>query len=133
MMKREKLPIEAFDYNLPDECIAYTPAKDRAESKLLVWDKEIIGEASYAQIAEFIPANSTLLFNNSKVIAARILFEKKESSENANKESTIEIFCLEPSINYSPVAMAMQATKKVEWICLVGGAKKWKEGLLEKK
>jgi S-adenosylmethionine:tRNA ribosyltransferase-isomerase len=133
MMKREKLPIEAFDYHLPNECIAYTPAKDRAESKLLVWKEKIIAETNYAQIADFIPANSTLLFNNSKVIAARIFFEKKDRTENASKESTIEIFCLEPSVNYSPVAMAMQATKKVEWICLVGGAKKWKEGLLEKK
>jgi len=136
MMKREKLPIEAFDYDLPDERIAYTPAKDRAESKLLVWDKELIAESNYAAIANFIPENSTLLFNNSKVIAARIFFEKNKINDSittSSKESQIEIFCLEPSINYSPVAMAMQATQKVEWVCLVGGAKKWKEGLLEKK
>jgi len=139
MMKREKLPIEAFDYNLPDDLIAYTPAKDRAESKLLVWDKEIIAESNYAQIANFIPENSTLLFNNSKVIAARIFFEKNKNNDSAasnktnDNETSIEIFCLEPSTAYSPVAMAMQTTKKVEWICLVGGAKKWKEGLLEKK
>ena len=139
MMKREKLPIEAFDYHLPNECIAYTPAKDRAESKLLVWKEKIMAETNYAQIADFIPANSTLLFNNSKVIAARIFFEKNKinnstsSIDSSSNESQIEIFCLEPSVNYSPVAMAMQATKKVEWICLVGGAKKWKEGLLEKK
>jgi len=139
MMKREKLPIEAFDYNLPDDRIAYTPAKDRAESKLLVWKDAIIAESNYAQIANFIPENSTLLFNNSKVIAARIFFEKNKinnstsSIDSNSKESQIEIFCLEPSINYSPVAMAMQASQKVEWICLVGGAKKWKEGLLEKK
>ena len=139
MMKREKLPIEAFDYYLPNECIAYTPAKDRAESKLLVWKEKIMAETNYAQIADFIPANSTLLFNNSKVIAARIFFEKNKinnstsSIDSSNNESQIEVFCLEPSVNYSPVAMAMQATKKVEWICLVGGAKKWKEGLLEKK
>jgi len=134
MMKREKLPIEAFDYNLPDDCIAYTPARDRAESKLLVWDDSIIAESNYAQIANFIPENSTLLFNNSKVIAARIFFEKNKinnstsSIDSSSKESQIEIFCLEPSVNYSPVAMAMQASQKVEWICLVGGAKKWKEG-----
>ena len=103
MIERPKLPIEAFDYHLPDERIAYTPAKDRAESKLLVWDKKIIAESTYAHIADFIPEKSTLLFKNSKVIAA-----------------------------YSPVALAMQATEKVSWICLVGGAKKWKEGLLEK-
>ncbi len=149
MIERPSLPIQAFDYDLPDHCIAYTPAIHRSDSKLLVWDKEIIAESTYAHIADFIPEKSTLLFNNSKVIAARILFEKnnktetpfantsdlKESNSNSankNDNSIIEIFCLEPSIRYSPVAIAMQATKKVEWICLVGGAKKWKEGGLEK-
>jgi S-adenosylmethionine:tRNA ribosyltransferase-isomerase len=135
MIERPKLPIEAFDYHLPDERIAYTPAKDRAESKLLVWDKKIIAESTYAHIADFIPEKSTLLFNNSKVIAARIFFEKNKSTISTtadSKENPIEIFCLEPSAAYSPVALAMQATEKVSWICLVGGAKKWKEGLLEK-
>jgi len=135
MIERPKLPIEAFDYHLPDERIAYTPAKDRAESKLLVWDKKIIAESTYAHIADFIPEKSTLLFNNSKVIAARIFFEKNKSTiltTADSKENPIEIFCLEPSAAYSPVALAMQATEKVSWICLVGGAKKWKEGLLEK-
>lgn len=110
-------------------------AKDRAESKLLVWDKKIIAESTYAHIADFIPEKSTLLFNNSKVIAARIFFEKNKSTISTtadSKENPIEIFCLEPSAAYSPVALAMQATEKVSWICLVGGAKKWKEGLLEK-
>ncbi len=149
MTERPKLPIQAFDYDLPDHCIAYTPANNRADSKLLVWKEHIIAESTYAQIADFIPEKSTLLFNNSKVIAARILFEKNNKSEtvlsntnnlkelnlnsaNKNENSVIEIFCLEPSIRYSPVALAMQATQKVEWICLVGGAKKWKEGCLEK-
>lgn len=149
MTERPKLPIQAFDYDLPDHCIAYTPAINRADSKLLVWKKEIIAESTYAQIADFIAEKSTLLFNNSKVIAARILFEKNSKTETAlsnttdinesnlissskNENSVIEIFCLEPSIRYSPVALAMQSTQKVEWICLVGGAKKWKEGWLEK-
>jgi len=149
MTERPKLSIQAFDYDLPDHCIAYTPAINRADSKLLVWKKEIIAESTYAQIADFIAEKSTLLFNNSKVIAARILFEKNSKTETAlsnttdinesnlissskNENSVIEIFCLEPSIRYSPVALAMQSTQKVEWICLVGGAKKWKEGWLEK-
>lgn len=138
MTDRPNLPIQAFDYDLPDHCIAYTPANNRAASKLLVWDQSIIAESNYEQIAHFIPENSTLLFNNSKVIAARILFEKNNSIDSALsvatqiKETTIEIFCLEPNINFSPVSIAMQAMHKVEWICLVGGAKKWKQGLLEK-
>ena len=120
-----KLPIEDFDYHLPDQSIAYTPAGNRSESKLLVWNKEIIAESTYNHIAGFIPEKAALYFNNSKVIAARIHFQK------AN-DTTIEIFCLEPSNNYQPISMAMQATQKVEWICLVGGAKKWKEDYLEK-
>jgi S-adenosylmethionine:tRNA ribosyltransferase-isomerase len=120
-----KLPIEDFDYHLPDQSIAYTPASNRSDSKLLVWDKQIIAESTYNHIASFIPEKAALYFNNSKVIAARIHFQKANNS-------TIEIFCLEPSAAYQPISMAMQATQKVEWICLVGGAKKWKEDFLEK-
>jgi S-adenosylmethionine:tRNA ribosyltransferase-isomerase len=120
-----KLPIEDFDYHLPDQSIAYTPAGNRSDSKLLVWNKEIIAESTYNHIASFMPEKAALYFNNSKVIAARIHFLKANNS-------TIEIFCLEPSNNYQPISMAMQATQKVEWICLVGGAKKWKEDYLEK-
>ena len=119
------LPIQDFDYDLPDQSIAYTPAANRSDSKLLVWDKEIIAESTYNHIAKFIPEKAALYFNNSKVIAARIHFQKANNS-------TIEIFCLEPSNNYQPISVAMQATQKVEWICLVGGAKKWKEDYLEK-
>ena len=119
------LPIQDFDYDLPDQSIAYTPAANRSDSKLLVWDKEIIAESTYNHIAKFIPEKAALYFNNSKVISER---KKKKKANN----STIEIFCLEPSNNYQPISVAMQATQKVEWICLVGGAKKWKEDFLEK-
>jgi S-adenosylmethionine:tRNA ribosyltransferase-isomerase len=97
----------------------------------LVWDKTIIGESKYANIASFLPPNATLIFNNSKVIAARILFEKI-NDQAENKKSLIEIFCLEPTEKYTPVLLAMQATNKVEWVCLIGGAKKWKEDVLLK-
>jgi S-adenosylmethionine:tRNA ribosyltransferase-isomerase len=119
------LPIQDFDYDLPDQSIAYTPASHRSDSKLLVWDKKIIAESTYNHIANFIPEKVALFFNNSKVIAARIHFQKANNS-------TIEIFCLEPSTAYQPISIAMLATRKVEWICLVGGAKKWKEDFLEK-
>ena len=119
------LPLQDFDYDLPDQSIAYTPAANRSDSKLLVWNKEIIAESTYNHIAKFIPEKAALFFNNSKVIAARIHFHKANNS-------TIEIFCLEPSASYQPISIAMQATQKVEWICLVGGAKKWKEDFLEK-
>ena len=120
------LPIDDFDYELPNESIAYTPAPHRSDSKLLVWDKQIIAESTYHNIAQFISEKSAVFFNNSKVIAARIHFQKANNSN-------IEIFCLEPSASFQPMSKAMQATQKVEWICLVGGAKKWKEDILEKK
>jgi S-adenosylmethionine:tRNA ribosyltransferase-isomerase len=131
-----------FDYDLPDERIAYTPAGNRSDSKLLVWDQSIIAEAQYKDIAAFIPNGHSLFFNNSKVIAARILFEKSNgldaekmkdpNSATNNRQNKIEIFCLEPTAAYTPVQLAMQATNKVTWKCLVGGAKKWKTEFLQK-
>lgn len=132
--------MDAFDYELPDERIAYTPAGNRSDSKLLVWDQSIIAETQYKDIAGFIPSNHCLFFNNSKVIAARILFDKHSSQADSlipneqtnSRQNKIEIFCLEPTAAYTPVQLAMQATNKVQWKCLVGGAKKWKVPFLEK-
>ena len=140
-----------FDYDLPDERIAYTPAGNRSNSKLLVWDQAIIAEAQYKDIANYIPTGHSLFFNNSKVIAARILFDKSNNlidlehmhsidaekmidlnSSTNSRQNKIEIFCLEPTAAFTPVQLAMQATKKVQWKCLVGGAKKWKTEFLKK-
>ena len=142
MSVRPIIPIQDFDYFLPNERIAFTPAPNRDESKLIVWDKAIIAEDQYKNIANYIPADTVLVFNNSKVIAARILFNKQELNQQVtvqpaiqqeNTNSTIEIFCLEPTIEYCPVQIAMQSNSKVQWVCLVGGAKKWKEQFLIKK
>jgi S-adenosylmethionine:tRNA ribosyltransferase-isomerase len=140
-----------FDYELPDERIAYTPAGNRSDSKLLVWDQAITAEAQYRDIANYIPTGHSLFFNNSKVIAARILFDKSNNlidlehmhsidaekmidpnSSTNSRQNKIEIFCLEPTAAFTPVQLAMQATKKVQWKCLVGGAKKWKTEFLQK-
>ena len=128
MFIKPNIEIAAFDYTLPEEKIAFTPATNRADSKLLVWNKQIIETSQYKHIDNYLPANTSLFFNNSKVIAARLFFEKQTSSG----QSQIEIFCLEPSANYTPMIKAMEATKCVDWYCLIGGAKKWKEGLLSK-
>jgi len=128
MFTKPTIEIAAFDYTLPEEKIAFTPAPNRADSKLLVWDQQIIDTSQYKYIANYLPENAQLFFNNSKVIAARIFFEKPST----NGTSSIEIFCLEPSKEYTPVSIAMEATTQVEWYCLIGGAKKWKEGLLSK-
>lgn len=133
MLNRPTLAIQDYDYDLPDQRIAYQPAMHRSDSKLLVWNQSIIAESTYASIADFIPSDSSLFFNNSKVIAARLLFEKENNTEDASiKNSSIEIFCLEPTEQYTPVVLAMEATRKVEWTCLVGGAKKWKTEYLTK-
>lgn len=137
------MKMDAFDYKLPDERIAYTPAGKRSDSKLLVWDQTIIAEAQYKDIANYIPNEHSLFFNNSKVIAARILFDKTSTKIDAetilqtdttvnSRQNKIEIFCLEPTAAFIPVQLAMQATNKVQWKCLVGGAKKWKATFLEK-
>jgi S-adenosylmethionine:tRNA ribosyltransferase-isomerase len=128
MFIKPVIEIAAFDYTLPEEKIAFTPAPNRADSKLLVWDQTIIDVSQYKNIAQFLPADTELFFNNSKVIAARIFFE----IINSNGPTSIEIFCLEPSKEYTPVLKAMEATTHVDWYCLIGGAKKWKEGLLSK-
>jgi len=125
MFERPNIAIDDFDYLLPDHRIAYTPAEKRSSSKLLIWDKEIRAESTYSHIIDFLPATTSLVFNNSKVIAARLFFEKENS--------TIEIFCLEPTKQYRPVLLAMQASQEVSWVCLIGGAKKWKEEFLVKK
>jgi S-adenosylmethionine:tRNA ribosyltransferase-isomerase len=131
-----------FDYDLPDARIAYTPAANRSDSKILVWDQSIIAEGQYKDIANYIPEGHSLYFNNSKVIAARILFDKTNDLNNletlpseveaSSRKNKIEIFCLEPTAAYTPVQLAMQATNKVSWKCLIGGAKKWKTELLQK-
>lgn len=126
------IPINDFDYELPMDRIAFSPLLKRDESKLLIWKQNIVAESTYASIEQFIPQQSCLFFNNSKVIAARILFEKKSNSINNNATSIIEIFCLEPTLAFSPINIAMQAQGKVQWTCLVGSAKKWKEEFLEK-
>lgn len=128
MFIKPSIEIAAFDYALPEEKIAFTPTNNRADSKLLVWDKTIVETSQYKHIANYLPANAHLFFNNSKVIAARMFFEKQTS----NGPSSIEIFCLEPSARFTPMIKAMEATTYVDWYCLIGGAKKWKEGLLTK-
>ena len=102
MFTKPTIEIAAFDYVLPEEKIAFTPAPNRADSKLIVWDQQIIDTSQYKYIANYLPENAQLFFNNSKVIAARIFFDKP----SANGISSIEIFCLEPSKAFTPVSVS---------------------------
>lgn len=124
-MNPKKLSIDDFFYDLPEEKIAKYPLIERDASKLLVYNNGIIKESTYKRLVEELPANSLLVFNNTKVVEARILFNK-------NNGSPIEIFCLEPANNYADITTAMLQKGTVLWKCLIGGAKKWKEELLTK-
>ncbi|NCI48036.1 S-adenosylmethionine:tRNA ribosyltransferase-isomerase [Sediminibacterium soli] len=118
------LSIRDFTYELPEERIARYPLPQRDQSKLLVWKKGLISENSYASVADEIPEGSLLVFNNTKVVEARLQFRKPGG------DSIIEIFCLEPGSQYADITTAMLQKGSVTWKCLVGGAKKWKEGRL---
>ncbi len=116
-MQVKDLKIEDYHYELPNEKIAFFPLPQRDASKLLIYKNEIIEEDIYTNIAKHIPENSLLIFNNTKVIQARLQFTKETGG-------TIEIFILEP--NNLDMAAAMQQQKKIMVNCFVGGAAKWK-------
>jgi S-adenosylmethionine:tRNA ribosyltransferase-isomerase len=115
----QKLWIRDYDYQLPHERIAEFPLKERDQSKLLVYRKGGITDDHFFNVHEHIPANSTLILNNTKVIEARVLFKKPTGA-------VIEIFCLEP--HQQPIEQSLTSTHTVQWQCLIGGASKWKPG-----
>jgi S-adenosylmethionine:tRNA ribosyltransferase-isomerase len=117
------LRIEDFTYELPDDRIAKYPLQDRDTSKLLVYRGGDISESVYRNIAEYIPQGSLLVFNQTKVVNARLLFKKDTGS-------VIEVFCLEPHAQYADVQTAMLQKGKVWWECMIGGAGKWKDGIV---
>ena len=122
-MHPKAISIADYTYILPDERIAKYPLPERDQSKLLIYRNGEIKENIYANLANELPENSLLIFNNTKVVEARLLFEKPNGGK-------IEIFCLEPHEQYGDITTAMLQKEKVWWKCLVGGAKKWKEGSL---
>jgi len=120
-MHPKELRIEDYIYDLPPDRIAKYPLPLRDASKLLIYKNEQIAEDSYANIAGHIPAESLLVFNQTKVVHARLLFKKDTGG-------VIEIFCLEPHDQNTELNTAMHAKIKVLWNCMIGGASKWKPG-----
>jgi S-adenosylmethionine:tRNA ribosyltransferase-isomerase len=121
------LSIKDFTYSLPEERIAKYPLAERDASKLLIYEEGNIAEDIYKNIDVHIPKDSLLIFNDTKVVEARLLFQKSTGG-------IIEIFCLEPYKQYPDITTAMMQHEKVLWHCLIGGASKWKHGqILEKK
>jgi len=125
-MHPKYLSINDFDYKLPEEKIAFFPLEERDQSKLLIYKNENIAEDIYLNIASHLPEKSFLVFNNTKVIKARILFTKETGA-------VIEIFCLEPYEIINDYAVVLEKKESTRWKCMIGGAGKWKQKYLEKK
>ena len=126
MIHPKNLSIKEYTYDLTDDRIAKYPLSERDASKLLIYESGKIIHDHYRNLDHFLPAESLLIFNDTKVIEARILFQKPTGG-------IIEIFCLEPHEQYHDIAMAMSERKQVLWQCLIGGASKWKHGQILKK
>ena len=124
-MHPKDIAITDFTYQLLNEKIAAFPLAERDASKLLVYADGHIQQDVYKNIADYIPANSLLVFNNTKVIQARILFQKDTGG-------VIEIFCLEPFEETKEYNLIMHKKTSIRWKCMIGGAGKWKSGGLKK-
>lgn len=119
-----QINIKDFVYELPDEKIAKYPLPDRAGSKLLHYQAGQITDYNFRNLPDLLPPDSLLLFNNTKVVKARLFFQRPSGS-------LIEIFCLEPVAPFSEMQLAMQQTGFCTWKCLIGNAKRWKEESLQ--
>ena len=122
MQDTKHIRIEDFDYPLPDERIAKFPLSVRDQSKLLVYKQGEVSEDRFTSLSDYIPGGSLMIFNNTKVIQARLHFRKETGA-------LIEVFCLEP-IAPNDYVLSFQQTQKCSWLCMIGNLKKWKEGKL---
>lgn len=119
-----EIHIDDYNYDLPDAQIAKYPLEKRDQSKLLVYQNGQISDHNFYNLADYIPQGSLMVFNNTKVIQARLYFQKQTGAN-------IEIFCLEPETP-SDYSLNFQQTKRCSWVCLIGNLKKWKKGELQK-
>jgi len=117
------IDIKDYDYDLPYDRIAQHPVNERDKSQLLVYRDDTIFKDIFCNIDEFIPPDSLLVFNNTRVIRARILFQKETGA-------AIEILCLEPLSPFD-YAVSFSSNEPVEWKCIIGNLKKWKSGILK--
>ncbi|MFV0267243.1 MAG: S-adenosylmethionine:tRNA ribosyltransferase-isomerase [Draconibacterium sp.] len=122
MTSYKDIKISDFTYELPDKRIAKYPLKERDKSKLLIWKDGKTGEDIFENCTSYLPDKAQLVFNNTRVIHARLFFYKETGAK-------IEIFCLEP-LEPGDHQLAFQQTEEVTWKCMVGNSKKWKEGFL---
>ena len=123
-MDTKHIQIKDFNYNLPDERIAKFPLAKRDNSKLLLYRHGEVTEDVFHNIAQYLPKGALMVFNNTKVIQARLHFRKETGA-------LIEVFLLEP---YMPAdyEQMFQTTGHCSWLCMIGNLKKWKEGSLKR-
>lgn len=119
----QKLQIKDFYYNLPDEKIAKYPLEQRDSSKLLVYNGREIKTERFSDLANELPEDSLLIFNNTRVIHARLLFQKDTGA-------VIEVFCLSPHTPEDYV-LNFQQRERCSWHCMIGNAKRWRDGDLQ--
>lgn len=123
MTDTRNIEIAEYDYALPDERIAKYPLARRDSSKLLLYKGGSVSQDTFCNLPEHIPAGSLMVFNNTKVIQARLRFRKETGA-------TIEIFCLEPEAP-NDYQLIFQQTRECVWQCLVGNSARWKSGKLK--
>ena len=123
-MTVKQINISDYNYELPDERIAKFPLEKRDSSKLLTYISGSVETNVFSSLPEILPANSCLVFNNTRVIQARLEFFKSTGSR-------IEIFCLEPQ-DPSSYELSLSSTQSCVWKCMVGNLKKWKGEVLKK-
>ncbi len=124
MEETKHIHISDYNYPLPEERIAKFPLPVRDQSKLLVYRNGNISETLFTSLPDYIEPGMLMIFNNTKVIQARLHFRKETGA-------LIEIFCLEP-IQPNDYALNFQQTEHAAWLCMIGNLKKWKEGALKR-
>jgi S-adenosylmethionine:tRNA ribosyltransferase-isomerase len=119
---RPPITLSDIDYTMPNEKIAFFPLEDRDQSKLLVYNHKTITDSHFKHLPDFLDENCALIFNDSKVIHARLLLQNQYGAK-------IEVFLLEPVYPTRDIASAFSKTGVVAWKCLVGNAKKFRDAI----
>ena len=124
MQDTKHIRIADYNYELPDERIAKYPLAERDSSKLLIYNHGEVKEDVFTSLPQYLPKGALMVFNNTRVIRARLHFQKKTGSQ-------IEVFCMEP---FAPAEYQQNFSTvgQVEWLCMIGNLKRWKEGPLTK-
>ena len=123
-MDTKHIKISDYNYDLPDERIAKFPIAQRDHSKLLVYKHGEVSDDVFHHLPTYLPQGSLMIFNNTKVIQARLHFRKETGA-------LIEVFLMEPA-EPTDYELMFQTTGHCSWLCMIGNLKKWKEGTLKR-